>query len=119
MPLIMSTSLTVLLYYLFMYVLKVDSSVFSYFSVLDQATFYGDVDKERFIIVCHILVMARAAHDNVVLPCVKSNIFSSDSEIFLLPHYDPVFFEQQFIFNRQTKKKDIYRNLLKVMHAWK
>ena len=120
MPLIMSTPLTALLYYLFVYVFKVDNNVFSYFSVIaiDQADLYGDVDKNALLLCVTSLLWLGQFTAMLYFLCVKSNmIFSSDCEMFLLPHYDPVFFEQQFILNRQTKKKDIYRNLLKVMHG--
>jgi chitin synthase len=43
---------------------------------------------------------------------VKTNIIlSRDSEMFLTPHYDGIFFEQHMILNRQTKKKSVFQDL--------
>lgn len=115
-PLIMSTPLAVFLYYLVTYVWKFDNKVFPYFSVTDQ-DFYGNVDKNAsFMCIISLLWLGKIIAMLYFL-CVKTNIIlSRDSEMFLAPHYDAVFFEQQFILNRQTKKKDVYRNL-KVIHG--
>ena len=115
-PLILSTPLTVILYYLFTYVWKVENKVFPYFSITDE-DFYGDVDKNASLLCVTSLLWLGQLTAMLYFLCVKTNIIlSRDSEMFLVPHYDAVFFEQQFILNRQTKKKDIYWNL-KVMHG--
>ena len=95
---------------------KFDDKVFPYFSVTDQ-DFYGVIDKNASLMCITSLLWLGKLIAMLYFLFVKTNIIlSRDSEMFLAPHYDAVFFEQQFILNRQTKKKDIYRNL-KVMHG--
>ena len=108
---VLSTPLTLILYYLFTYVLKVDNKVFPYFSVTDQ-NYFGEIDKNALLLGFTILLWLGQTIAMLYFMCVKTNIIlSRDSEMFLVPHYDGIFFEQQFILNRQTKKKHIYKDL--------
>ena len=110
-PLLLSTPMTVVLYYLFTYVLKVDSKVFPYHAVTDQ-DFFGNIDRNvSLLYLTSILWLGQLTAMLYLLYFVKSNSISSrDSEMFLVPHYDAVFFEQHFILNWQIKKEDIYGN---------
>ena len=111
LPLLLSTPVTVVWYYLSTYVFKIDNKVFPRFTVGEEQPFaYGDVYKHAPIIVSLLWFGELIAMGYFLL--VKTNIIlSRDSEMFLAPHYDGVFFEQQVILNRQTRKDELYNDL--------
>ena len=104
LPLLLSTPVAVIWYYLSIY--AIENETFPHFE--DQS--FGDVDKYAPIVVSLLWFGELIAMGYFLL--VKTNIIlSNDSEMFLVPHYDGVFFEQQVILNRQTKKNEMYNDL--------
>ena len=102
LPLLLSTPVSVVSYYLSTYYFKI---VFPKFTVIEEKPF-GDVDSSVPIVLSLLWVGEFLAMGYFLL--VKSNIIlSKDVEMFLTPHYDGVFFEQHMILNRQTKKKEL------------
>ena len=113
-PLLLSTPVTVIWYYLSTYVFKIETKVFPHFIVADEKPF-GDVYKYVPVVVVVSLLWVSEVIAMTYFLLVKTNlILSQDSEMFLVPHYDGVFFEQQLILNRQTNKEFIYRDLYRV-----
>ena len=106
LPLLLSTPVTVTWYYVSVYRFKLENKIYPYFTVEEEKPF-GDVDKRVPIVLSLLWVGELLAMGYFLL--VKTNIIlSKDSEMFLTPHYDGVFFEQHMILNRQTRKKEFY-----------
>ena len=107
LPLLLSTPVAVTWYYLDAYLIK--SGTFPHFSS-GGATPFTDVDKYVPIIASLLWLVELIAMGYFLL--VKTNIIlSDDSEMFITPHYDGVFFEQYMILNRQIKKNAVYNDL--------
>ena len=111
LPLLLSTPVAVTWYYLDVYLIK--SNTFPHFSSTDQDVSeipFVSVDKYTPFIVLLLWLVEVISMGYFLL--VKTNIIlSDDSEMFLTPHYDGVFFEQYMILNRQTKKHAMYDDL--------
>ena len=106
LPLILSTPVTVIWYYTTTYRFDVVGKVFPRFTIGDERPF-GNGDKYIPILASLLWLGELIAMGYFLL--VKSNIIlSSDSDMFLTPHYDGVFFEQYMILNRQTRKYELY-----------
>ena len=105
LPLLMSTPLSVALYYVVTL-----NEVFPHVFVNDQDTFWV-IETEYGYMFMGILWLGEFIAMLYFLYDKSNIILSEDSEMFLIPHYDGVFFEQQFILNRQTKKKEYYKRL--------
>lgn len=104
LPLLMSTPLSVALYH----VLTLNG-VLPHIFVTDQGSFWV-IDDYGYI--CTGVMWLGQLFAMLYFLYDKSNlILSKDSEMFLVPHYDGVLFEQQFILNRQTKKQEYYNRL--------
>ena len=109
LPLLLSTPITVIWYYVSTYGFKIENKVFPRFTIEEEKPF-GNVDKWTPIVISLLWISELIAMGYFLL--VKTNIIlSKDSEMFLTPHYDGVFFEQHMILNRQTRKSDIYEEL--------
>ena len=109
LPLLLSTPITVLWYYLSTYSFKLENRAFPNFTI-DEENLIGKVDKYIPILTSLLWLSELIAMGYFLL--VKTNIIlSRDQEMFLTPHYDGVFFEQYMILNRQTKKKCVYDGL--------
>lgn len=109
LPLILSTPVTVIWYYLSTYSFKIESKAFPRFTIEEEKPF-GLVHEYIPIVVSLLWFGELIAMAYFLL--VKTNIIlSRDSEMFLTPHYDGVFFEQHMILNRQTKKNTLYEDL--------
>ena len=107
LPLLLSTPVAVIWYYLNVYL--IESNTFPHFSFGGETPF-TDVDKYVPLIASLLWCVELIAMGYFLL--VKTNIIlSEDSEIFLTPHYDGVFFEQYMILNRQTNKNAVYNDL--------
>ena len=108
LPLLLSTPVTVLWYYLSVHVPEL-AKAFPRFTPYEEQPF-KDLDKYLPAILSLLWISELLAMGYFLL--VKTNmILSEDTEMFLTPHYDGVFFEQHMILNRQTKKKMIYADL--------
>ena len=101
LPLLLSTPVTVIWYHLSTKAF----TTFPYFS-------HGENQADGYIsIVVSLLWFSEVIATGYFL-LVKTNIIlSNDSEMFLMPHYDSVFFEQHMILNRQTRKDVMYNDL--------
>ena len=107
LPLLLSTPVAVTWYYLDVYIMK--TSTFPHFT-LEEPTPFATVDKYAPFIIFLLWLVEVISMGYFLL--VKTNIIlSDDSEMFLNPHYDGVFFEQYMILNRQTKKNVMYDEL--------
>lgn len=114
LPLLLSTPVTVIWYYLSTYSFKLENRAFPSFTI---ESYYDEnpVKKtDKYVLMC---IMASLLWFGELIAMgyfllVKTNIIlSRDSEMFLTPHYDGVFFEQHMILNRQTKKRCVYEGL--------
>ena len=104
-PLFLSTPLSVTLYYILTHVVKVHNNVLFPFSAMLNDTYFEDVEKYPLVICFACLLWLSELITMGYFLCAKTNVvLSRDSEMFLSPHYDSVFFEQHLILNRQRKK---------------
>ena len=109
LPLLLSTPVTVIWYYVSTYGFNLESKVFPTFTIEDEKPF-GSLYNMAPVVLSLLWISELLAMGYFLL--VKTNIIlSKDSEMFLTPHYDGVFFEQHMILNRQTRKKDLYAEL--------
>ena len=113
LPLLLSTPVTVLWYYLSTYSFQLENRVFLSFTI--EPDYENPVRKiDKYFLMC-ILTSLLWLSELIAMGyflLVKTNIIlSRDSEMFLTPHYDGIFFEQHMILNRQTKKRRMYRDI--------
>lgn len=107
-PLLLSTPLTVTLYYILTHVVKVHDNVLFPISAIMKDNYFEDVEKYPPVIVFACFLWFGELITMGYFLCAKTNVvLSRDSEMFLSPHYDGVFFEQHFILNRQRKKHQL------------
>ena len=113
LPLLLSTPVTVIWYYLSTYTFKLENRVFPSFTIeSDDENPVRKIDKYALMCILTSLLWFAELIAMGYFLLVKTNIIlSRDSEMFLTPHYDGVFFEQHMILNRQTKKKSVYEDL--------
>ena len=106
LPLLLSTPVTVIWYYLDTRVFRLSFPPFTPYEELP----FKDLDQYVPAILFLLWFGEVIAIGYFLL--IKSNIIlSDDSEMFLTPYYDGVFFEQHMILNRQTNKNLMYRDL--------
>ena len=114
LPLLLSTPVTVIWYYLSTYSFKLENQVFPSFTIESDDENYPVRKIDKYFLMClltSLLWLGELIAMGYFL-LVKTNIIlSRDSEMFLTPHYDGIFFEQHMILNRQTKKKSVYKDL--------
>ena len=108
---LLSTPMTVTAYYTMTHCIKVHNNVFPYFTENDDS-FYVKLEKLPALILFGILLWLGEVAVMIYFLWIKTNvILSTDSEMFLVPHYNGVFFEQHLILNRQRNKYTILDRL--------
>lgn len=106
-PLLLSTPLTVILYYILTHVVSA--------TLTDN--YFEDLEKCPLIIIfASILWLCELITMGYFLRAKTNVILSRDSEMFLSPHYDAVFFEQHLILNRQRKKHQLIADVSSYRH---
>ena len=113
LPLLLSTPVTIIWYYLSTYSFKLENRVFPTFTIeSDDQNPVRKIDKYVLMCILTLLLWFGELIAMGYFLLVKTNIIlSRDSEMFLTPHYDGIFFEQHMILNRQTKKKSVFQDL--------
>lgn len=105
-PLLASTPVSLISYYLLNYVVLPNAHhFFMNFDFEDElfgGIFYSA--NKYALIIASLLWIGQMLGLGFYILTKRNIILSKDTEMFLTPHYDGVFLEQQMILNRQTKK---------------
>ena len=108
LPLLLSTPITIVWYYLSYYEIgKQKAQWFPFYGRLGD--FSEDHVHDIFLyapFIAMLLWFGQTLAMGYYIWTRSNLILSKDTEMFLIPHYDGVFFEQQLMLNRQTNKDD-------------
>ena len=105
LPLLVSTPVTVVWYFLSNYAIlsNVHVHVFPTFDMTDEHNIFSHAYPFAPLLLS-LLWVGQVIGLGFYILTKRNVILSRDTEMFLVPYYDGVFFEQQMIHNRQTQK---------------
>ena len=105
LPLLVSTPVTVVWYFLRIFAIPPNVHFFPTFVMADEHDIFSHTYPYAPLLLT-LLWVGQVIGLGYYILTKRNVILSQDTEMFLTPYYDGVFFEQQMILNRQTKKYD-------------
>ena len=101
LPLLLSTPISVMIYYAVQYA---DPNSTSFFPPFMSNKTYLDGFLIPALVICSLLWFGQVLAVGFFI-CTKTNIIlAKDEDMFLTPHYDSIFLEQHIILNRKVRK---------------